>query len=496
MNRSSKLGLRLALAFILSTAAMAAVCIVALVTLVDVSDRTRRVVSQEVELLRDAAAFDAMLYQKGFVADYMLTRDPLWLRKLESSRTEFSRWIAQPLQPLSANERALLRRIAAENSAYDQARREAVALFDSQHTAEAIALIPKYHVHMDKLVELSQQFGRVARTETEAALVGAERSIRWLAWLLVATSLVSALSSLTVGFLWARRIAHPMYQLQLIIESAAERTKIRVSNTTTDANQLTEHVAALVQKVEEADAQLAEQRRKLMQSEKLSAIGELAAKLAHEILNPLAGIKAAVQLMGIQADAGELAPETLRPVTSALQKEATRIEHLIRRLIDYARPLAPETQVYAVHRLLETAKQSVQNQLGVHAHRCGFHVEQQAGIPPLEVDPLLMTQVLVNLFRNAVEAMPEGGCVTTRVFVAEMRGRSEVQIEVQDEGPGMTDDQLAWVFTPFRSTKPHGHGLGLATSRNIVIEHGGTLDVRNRGDRPGAIFWLSIPLVR
>ncbi|MEY4580099.1 MAG: hypothetical protein RL701_4802 [Pseudomonadota bacterium] len=58
---------------------------------------------QEVELLRDAAAFDAMLYQKGFVAYYMLTRDPLWLRKLESSRTEFSRWIAQPLQPLSAN---------------------------------------------------------------------------------------------------------------------------------------------------------------------------------------------------------------------------------------------------------------------------------------------------------------------------------------------------------------------------------------------------------
>jgi len=493
-KRPSTLSVRLALSFILSTAAMAAVCIVALVTLVDVSEQTRMAVSHEVDLLRDTVAFDAMLYQKGFVADYMLTHDPVWLRKLENSRAEFSRWIGRPTQTLGPVERSLLREIVAEIAAYDRARNEAIALFDAHQTAAAIAMIPNYHVHIDRLVDLSQQFGSIARTDTERALVRAEHSISRLARLLVATSIVSALSSLIVGFLWARRIAQPMYQLQLIIESAAERTKIHVSNTSTDANQLTENVAALVQKVEDADAQLTEQRRRLAQSEKLSAIGELAAKLAHEILNPLAGMKAAVQLLGMQADAGELEACNLRSATAALEKEATRIEQLIRRLIDYARPLAPETQAYPLRELLQSVERAVQSQLGAPLWQ--FRIVEEGDIPPLEIDPLLMTQVFVNLFRNAAEAMPDGGTITARVFLAEVRGRNEVQIEVQDEGSGLSEEQLSWLFTPFRSTKAHGHGLGLATSRNIVIEHGGTLDACNRSDRPGACFRVSIPVVR
>jgi signal transduction histidine kinase len=92
--------------------------------------------------------------------------------------------------------------------------------------------------------------------------------------------------------------------------------------------------------------------------------------------------------------------------------------------------------------------------------------------------------------------MPEGGAIETRVFASESPGRREVKIEVRDEGTGMSAEQLAHAFTPFRSSKPNGHGLGLATSRNIVVEHGGTLEATNRTDRPGAIFLVSLPLPR
>jgi signal transduction histidine kinase len=490
----STLGVRLALAFILTSGAMAVVCVVALVTLVNVSRQTKSVVTQEVDLLRDATAFDALLYQKGYVGDYMLTRDPMWLRKLDDTRAKFEQWVKDPIQLRTPKQREILQEIIRENEAYDRSRRAALDLFAAGRNAEAIAMIPGYHRHIDRLVDLSQQFSLYARRETERSLVNAEQSIRRLAWLLVGTSLVVALSSVTVGYLWARRIARPMYQLQLQFESAAERTKIRLENTTDDAAQLSDQIASLVQKAEEADAALAEQRRRLIQTQKMSAIGEITAKLAHEILNPLAGMKAAVQLMSMQADAGDLSVEGLRPTAEALEREVTRIEQLMRRLIGYARPLAPEVHACPVRSFLDAARDAVQAQLRRDLWK--FRYDEQPGIPQLQVDSLLMTQVFVNLYRNAAEAMPEGGAIETRVFASESPGRREVKIEVRDEGTGMSAEQLAHAFTPFRSSKPNGHGLGLATSRNIVVEHGGTLEATNRTDRPGAIFLVSLPLPR
>jgi len=494
MRGPSKLGVRLALAFILSSAAMAVVCVIALVRLVNVSQQTKSVVTQEVDLLRDASAFDALLYQKGYVGDYMLTRDPVWLRKLEDTRAKFELWVKHPLQLRDAKQREILDEIIRENEAYDRSRRVALELFAAGRSGEAIAMIPGYHRHIDRLVDLSQQFSQYARRETERSLVTAERTIRLLAWSLVATCLVVALSSVTVGFLWARRIARPMYQLQLQFESAAERTKIRLENTSDDAAQLSDQIASLVQKAEEADTALAEQRRRLIQSQKMGAIGELTAKLAHEILNPLAGMKAAVQLMRMQADAGDLSVDSVRPTAEALEREVTRIEQLMRRLIGYARPLAPEVHATPVRSFLESARDAVQAQLRQDLWK--FRIQEQSGLPELNVDPLLMTQVFVNLYRNAAEAMPSGGAIETRALVTESPGRREVRIEVADEGTGMSAEQLAHAFTPFRSSKPNGHGLGLATSRNIVVEHGGTLEATNRTDKPGAIFRVSLPLAR
>ena len=115
------------------------------------------------------------------------------------------------------------------------------------------------------------------------------------------------ITSLLVGFLVARRVARPIYELQLQVASAAQRIRIEVPPGRAGFEALGEHMSAILRKIEETDAAIAEQRRRLIQSEKMSAIGEVAAKLAHEILNPLTGIKAAVargagvQLGGIAA---------------------------------------------------------------------------------------------------------------------------------------------------------------------------------------------------
>ena len=466
----------------------------ALVALVDVSDHTRAVVSREVDLLRDAAAFDALIYQKGFVADYMLTGDSVWLEKLEATRAEFARWVTRSEPWLDGQQHALLAEIIRENNAYDALRRRAIDLFDAGRNDEAVAMIPLYHRHIDALFELAQRFSAVARSQTQSSLISAERSIRELAWLLVVTSVISALASLIVGYLWARRVARPLYQLQLQVESAAQRTRIHVEASGDDRG-LAAQIAALVHKAEEADAELTQQRRRLVQSEKMSAIGELAAKLGHEILNPLAGMKAAVQLMSIQAESAELNAADLRSMSSALEREVTRIEQLVRRLLGYARPLTLEVSACEVSAFLEDARQSVEGQL--REARWRFVRDVSENLPCIEVDRLLITQLFVNLLRNAVEAMPEGGTITTRASLRESLARREVvAIEILDEGPGLPPDVMARVFTPFHSTKPAGHGLGLATSRNIVVEHGGAIEAHNRGDRSGARFEVLLPVSR
>src|SRR5262249_44647604 len=141
---------------------------------------------------------------------------------------------------------------------------------------------------------------RLTREDAERTLAEAEHNVRRLGFVLVGTSLAGALASLLVGFLWARRITKPIYELAVQVESAAERTRIQVSPEREGLDALGEQVSALVDKLEQTDAALAEHRRRLIQSEKLSAVGELAAKLAHEVLNPLAGMKAAVQLLARQ----------------------------------------------------------------------------------------------------------------------------------------------------------------------------------------------------
>jgi two-component system NtrC family sensor kinase len=312
----------------------------------------------------------------------------------------------------------------------------------------------------------------------------------------VATSIAGALASLVAGFLWARRVTKPMYELQVQVESAAERTRIKLAPGRAGLDGLGEQVGALVEKLEEADAALAEHRRRLIQSEKLSAVGELAAKLAHEVLNPLAGMKAAVQLLARQGNAVPSRAEVIA-TAHALNREITRVEALVRRLVNFSRPLAPRVEVATVGSLLDTALEAARPAL----HRLHASVErrEEGDLPPVEVDPLLLSQALVNLLTNAAQAMaPAGGRVELTARRAVVLGRGEIAIQVTDEGPGIPDAQIQELFKPFFTTKPEGHGLGLAVSQNILLEHGGRIVARNRlaAEGSGAVFELQLPIVR
>jgi signal transduction histidine kinase len=493
-SRSAALSARLALASLGTALAVGVVCAVGLFSLGNASAVGRIAVSRQLALIDDASAMSAFLYQKGFVAEYLLTGNRAWLAELESNRPAFESWLKRMHGKGGPASERLLDQIQTEYAAYDHARREAVALYDAGHPAEAKEALLRNHTQAQRLRDLFAEFGRVARADAEATLAGAEQSVRRLADVLVATSVAGAVASLLVGFLWARRITKPITELEVQVESAAERTRIHLLPGRAGLETLGDQVSAIVEKLEETDAALFEHRRRLVQSEKLSAVGELAAKLAHEVLNPLAGMKAATQLLerqGSAAPGGGPVVETAR----ALDREITRVEGLVRRLMNYARPLAPRFELCTVGSLVDAALDASAPALA--RNQMQIVRREEADLPPLEVDPQLVTQALVNLIVNAAEATPAGGgAIEVEAVRATSLGRDEIAVRVRDRGAGIPAERARELFKPFFTTKPEGHGLGLAVSQNILLEHGGRIVAANRTDPPGAVFELQIPVVR
>lgn len=493
-RRPLPLSVRLALASVASVTAVFLVALVGLSSLDKVFAGTREAFGHHLELLNDTSAFESLLYQKGFAAEYMLTGDPSWLRELERSRADFEPWLERARAGVVSDAaRGLLSEIEHEYAGFDGARRRMLELHDEGRKEAARAVLHETHERIERLLALFQRFGSVGRLQAFQQLGEAERSLRRRAGGLVAVSVAAALSSLLLGFWWARRVARPILELQLQVESAAERTRIRVGTERGDLAGLGEQVAAMVERLDEVNATLAEQRRRLVQSEKLSAVGELAAKLAHEILNPLAGMKAAVQLLASAESAP--AADDVRDTAEALDREIGRVEALVRRLVNYARPLAPRFEVCPVEQLLDDAVAAV----GPELDRCEVKLarQQDAGLPPLEVDPLLTVQALRNLLANAIQVTARGGTVRLGASLTRAPGRPHVAFTVVDGGTGLAPDILPHLFHPFFTTKPGGHGLGLAVSQNIALEHGGRIEARNRDDgTTGAVFELVVPLIR
>lgn len=221
----------------------------------------------------------------------------------------------------------------------------------------------------------------------------------------------------------------------------------------------------------------------LKRAARLSAVGQLAANLAHEIRNPLAAIDGAVDLLR----SNELADADREEFLGIIQKEAKRLARLLTEMLDYARPRKPE---FTTVDLAELAR-SVASFLTPVAQKSQVKIvlEDSRGVPAVWCDPSQIRQVLVNLVLNGIQAMPGGGQLTIGVYPDEQ----DVIVDIRDEGPGIPTDDLDMLFSPFYTTKKDGTGLGLAVAQRIIHEHKGQLRVGSNIP-VGAAFTVSLPI--
>jgi len=491
--RPQSLSLQLALACLVSVLALGAVCGVGVISLRQLSGISSTALQGQMALFDNTSSLQELLYQKGFVASYMLTGEREWLIQLERSRQSFAQWLERAQSESGPSEgRQSLLQIAGEYGALDEVRKQAIDAFEAGQREEAQALLKRSHEYSQRLLTLCQEYSLLGRNHAQRELTLAQSSLRQRTALLILASIAGILASLTMGFLLARRIAKPIYELQLQVASAVQKTRLSVVPDRAGLEALGDHLAALLRKLEETDSAILEQRQRLIQHEKLSAIGDVAAKLAHEILNPLAGMKVAVQLLLRNTSGGRFAACEVEETAAALDREISRIDQLVRRLINYAKPLAPRRQACRLSALLGSVCDAVKTELD-HAE-VQLVRDEVAELPPVEVDPLLMTQALANLVNNAAQASPKKGVVTLRARRVFHLSQDSLAIEILDEGNGIPAESQAKLFHPFFTTKPKGHGLGLAITRNIILEHGGQISAANREDRPGALFSVLLPL--
>jgi two-component system, NtrC family, nitrogen regulation sensor histidine kinase GlnL len=207
----------------------------------------------------------------------------------------------------------------------------------------------------------------------------------------------------------------------------------------------------------------------------------LAAGLAHEIKNPLAGLQGSAELLAREAEG------PAREYAAVIAREAKRVDGLVRELLDLARPAALQTAPIDVHQIIGDVLVLAKGIPG--AERVTFVEHYDPSLPPVRGDEEKLTQVVLNLFRNALDAVAnrpkpvitlETGVATLRLRAASGRTRPLARVSIQDNGPGIPEGMLNRLFTPFATSKPSGTGLGLAISRRIVDAHGGRMEVRNR----------------
>jgi signal transduction histidine kinase len=221
------------------------------------------------------------------------------------------------------------------------------------------------------------------------------------------------------------------------------------------------------EQLDKAHRELHENFEAMKRAERLYALGQLSAGLAHEIRNPLASIEGAAAVVQREGQSEERRREFL----DIIQKESRRLNRMLTSFLDFAKPRPPDLRMVEIDSLLESV-------IGLARHagansKLELRKEIQPGLVMVQCDAEQMKQVLLNLVMNAIQAMPEGG----RVLLAAQQQGTGIAIDVQDQGCGISNGSLDRIFDPFFTTKQTGSGLGLSVAHQIVSQHRGTLKI-------------------
>ncbi len=250
--------------------------------------------------------------------------------------------------------------------------------------------------------------------------------------------------------------------------------------------------ARLYESILAAKKKLEQANERLIESEKMAALGRLSATLSHELRNPLSGLKGASQLL--LRKTGD--KDERKQYINLILEEVERLGEIVEDLINFAKPKALQYELIDANKIIE-------NSIILHLEdlkQKGITVRKRLSkLPLIEADRDRFKQIIVNIILNAMDAMPDGGelLVSSSITINEDTSKEMATFQFKDTGNGIPDDILANVFEPFFTTKPDGVGLGLAVCKSIIKQHGGVISItsnKTNNDSTGTIIVFEIPI--
>ncbi|CAN5645610.1 hypothetical protein BH11PLA2_BH11PLA2_49550 [soil metagenome] len=341
--------------------------------------------------------------------------------------------------------------------------------------------------HMADLMVPCRKLVDRQRSRMDAGLERAESESAWAGRVLLGLGVAGVLAGLFSGYVTARRQTRHVSQLSVRVQAVQAHLNRNISEMIVEPagnlGDLDEQLERVVGRVRDVCQKLQEQERSLLRAEQLAAVGQLAAGVAHEVRNPLTGVKLLLQAAARPQSATPLTPERL----TLLLQEVARIERIVQGLVDFARTPPLNRQQYNLGQVTAEAIEIIRERATLKTLTLNLDSESVS----VAVDHDQMLSLLTNLLTNAIDATPAGGTVSTRI--ARMDG-NRVSLTVSDTGPGIDPAIADRLFTPFATTKVTGTGLGLALARRIAVDHDGTLIAANSPDG-GAVFTLTLPVL-
>lgn len=247
---------------------------------------------------------------------------------------------------------------------------------------------------------------------------------------------------------------------------------------------------AAAEKLAEANRHLEEAEAQVRRADRLAALGQLTAGLAHELRNPLGTMKTSAELLARKVSGDN---EIAREMAGYIQQEVDRINSLITRFLDFARPRNLRLEKTNLHAMLDHAIELFDREKSGAAASVTVFKNYSPDIPPVRVEAELMEHVITNLLSNAAQASPRGAVVTVKTRLADTAEGLKAEIAIIDRGSGIDPKHIENIFNPFFTTKAEGVGLGLAIVSKIVDEHGGQIAVESTQGE-GSVFRVYLPV--
>ncbi len=337
------------------------------------------------------------------------------------------------------------------------------------------------------VVDPCQALMRVNRQSMDAAAQESLTASRQAEAALVLLGLAGPVGGLVMGYGMARGLSQSIYRLSVHVKDLAQHLDHDVATVSLSGNGdlqiLDREMQTIVGKVEEVTERAQRHQRDMLRADQLAAVGQLAAGVAHEIRNPLMGIKLLVEAALRSRNPTALNVEDL----SIIHGEVARLEQTVQGFLDFARLPAPQRRRCDLREIVTQARDLVRGRAQQQTIEVILHGLEQPAVA--FVDRGQISTVVVNLFLNALDAMPNGGRLDVDMAIEKS---GDLRVAVSDTGAGVPAEMMGRLFTPFTTTKPTGTGLGLSISRRILEEHGGRIRVSN-GQGGGANFLITLP---